>query len=202
MKCPICGKDFVENSAEGCTCGYSNNLIERIGSMIEYNGQRMTTQASLILAVVIGIFSIANLTSSEQAIPAIFGIRFFVSQIIFLMFWALGLYVIHRFQYTRVYNTTLENILRWPTTFIKEWKMAWEKAKEKEKKDFRFGDYLVKYKDTHIKRAVKKEFEKRKNEKCPTWLKRKSLHIILATGWTYVFYFIFTFLVVLFTYYL
>ena len=113
MNCPVCGKNFEENSAESCICGYSSNLLERIGSLMQYNGQRMTTQSSLILAVVIGMFSITSLAN---------GIGVYFSIIILIMLAGLGFYLIEQLEKIRIYNMALENILRWPIDFIKKWK--------------------------------------------------------------------------------
>ena len=172
MICPVCGVEFLDNSAEGCNCGYSINLLERIGSLMEYNGQRMTTQSSLILAVVIGMFSIITLTS---------GIGIYISIIILLMLSGLGFYLIERLEDVRMYNMALEDIIRFPTKFIEQWK----NIREQENRDVNFMEYLEICKGN--KRIQKSQTKRNTDEGNYNYLKR----LIFATKYTKYFYFIF-----------
>lgn len=194
MKCPVCGKNFRGSSSEGCSCGYSSNMLERIGSTLEYNGQRMTTQASLILVVAIGLFSITSLTNSELPVTEFLGVSFYASQIIFVILYVLGGYVLYRFQDTRSYCTELESILRFPEKFLQSWKEQRNQDKKNNEESTTFGKYLVDYKE--VIREISKNGIRRKN------VIIKSFYFILATKLTYVAYTLFVIIVLLSTYYI
>ncbi|MFA5364606.1 MAG: hypothetical protein WC325_05425 [Candidatus Bathyarchaeia archaeon] len=168
----------MENFAEGCTCGYSSNMLERIGSLMEYNGQRMTTQTSLILAVVIGIFSISQLTNGNILV---------ISLIIFFMLSGLGFYLIYRLENTQNYNMTLEEILICPTNFIAKWKKLRKEKITKENKEMLFREYLKILNDDRQKNMHKRTPKRKSDETCLNYLIRR----IFAQKYRKYFYFIF-----------
>ncbi|GEM_PF-4779823 len=176
MICPVCGKKFDEKFAEGCDCGYSTNLLERIGSLMEYNGQRMTTHSSLILAVAIGIFSLNAVQNQIQTYIAI---------LIFLVLSMLGLHLIERLRDVRAYNMVLEQHLRKPTHYIKKWK----DMRQNNKNDILWDQFIGKETKTHKKNMSELKIKSYENKI------KFSTRIVLASKYTKYFYGVFIVLV-------
>lgn len=159
-QCPICKRLYQKGL--GCECGYDSKLLERIGSILEYNGQRMVTHSSIILAIIIGLFSVINLVNLS---PIPFSIVYFV-----LM--AFGFYEIYRLKESHFLNMALEGMLERPyNNLIWRWRSKWMEA-EKENRIIPFNEF------------VKKEKERKKlnYKKCPTY-KGKNRAIITISSW-------------------
>lgn len=188
MKCPICGRDYEDDFVEGCKCGYNSKLLERIESLLEYYGQCMTTHASFILAIVIGLFSVINL-AKRVYLPLPLAIKIDLSSIVYIILAGLGCQQIWRLKEYQFHNMALADMLHTPSyNLISKWKKDYER-KRKEKKIVDFTEFL------RSEKEEKKSREKLRGNKIKRSPKEKIIHLTLHSPWIYRWYVIFVLIV-------